>query len=180
MSSTRLAGRLVRLLNMVPYFQANPRITAAEAAADLGVTPKQIEDDLNQLWMCGLPGLRARRSDRPVVLRGQHRGDVHRGHRPAAATDLPGGDGLLVALRALLDMPGVVDPKAARSAIAKIESAAGSAAAGPAAATDPVRRRSRAARVRDAVRDGRAVHLTTTRRPTTPSPNATSTRSASC
>ena len=33
-----VSTRLVRLLNMVPYFQANPRITYAEAAADLGVT----------------------------------------------------------------------------------------------------------------------------------------------
>ena len=36
--SSRVSTRLVRLLNMVPYFQANPRITYAEAAADLGVT----------------------------------------------------------------------------------------------------------------------------------------------
>ena len=33
-----VSTRLVRLLNMVPYFQANPRITAPQAAADLGVT----------------------------------------------------------------------------------------------------------------------------------------------
>lgn len=51
-----VSNRLVRLLNMVPYFQANPRITYAEAASDLGVTVKQLQDDLNQLWMCGLPG----------------------------------------------------------------------------------------------------------------------------
>ena len=38
--------------------------------------------------------------------------------------------GVLVALRALLDVPGVVDPEAARSAIAKIESAAGHAGHG--------------------------------------------------
>ena len=51
-----VSERLVRLLNMVPYFQANPRITYAEAASDLGVSVKQLRDDLNQLWMCGLPG----------------------------------------------------------------------------------------------------------------------------
>jgi len=54
--STRLSGRLTRLLNLVPYFLAHPGISAAEAARDLGVTPKQIMDDLNQLWVCGLPG----------------------------------------------------------------------------------------------------------------------------
>ena len=39
----------------------------------------------------------------------------------------PEATGVLVALRALLDVPGMVDPQAARSAIAKIESAAGTA-----------------------------------------------------
>ena len=53
---TAVSTRLVRLLNMVPYFQANPKITYAEAATDLGVSVKQLRDDLNQLWMCGLPG----------------------------------------------------------------------------------------------------------------------------
>jgi len=56
MSSSRLSTRLSRLLNMVPYFLANPGISAAEAAEDLGVTTKQLMNDLNQLWMCGLPG----------------------------------------------------------------------------------------------------------------------------
>ena len=51
-----VSTRLVRLLNMVPYFQANPRITFDEAATDLGVSVKQLREDLEQLWMCGLPG----------------------------------------------------------------------------------------------------------------------------
>jgi proteasome accessory factor C len=53
---SQLSSRLVRLLNLVPYFQANPGISAAEAAVELGVTTKQLMADLNQLWMCGLPG----------------------------------------------------------------------------------------------------------------------------
>ena len=43
---TPVSNRLVRLLNMVPYFQANPRVTYAKAAADLGVSVKQLEQDL--------------------------------------------------------------------------------------------------------------------------------------
>ena len=31
---TAVSTRLVRLLNMVPYFQANPKITYTEAASD--------------------------------------------------------------------------------------------------------------------------------------------------
>ena len=38
-----ISERLVRLLNMVPYFQANPKITYAEAASDLGVSVKQLQ-----------------------------------------------------------------------------------------------------------------------------------------
>ena len=43
---TAVSTRLVRLLNMVPYFQANPKITYAEAASDLGVSVKQLASDL--------------------------------------------------------------------------------------------------------------------------------------
>ncbi|MGH3969985.1 MAG: protein pafC, partial [Mycobacterium sp.] len=53
---TPVSTRLVRLLNMVPYLQANPRITRAEAAAELGVSLDQLDEDLKQLWVCGLPG----------------------------------------------------------------------------------------------------------------------------
>ena len=53
---TPVANRLVRLLNMVPYFQANPRVSFDKAAADLGVSRKQLELDIDQLWICGLPG----------------------------------------------------------------------------------------------------------------------------
>src|ERR1700759_3027419 len=53
---TPVSTRLVRLLNMVPYFQANPRVTRAQAAADLSVSVKQLGEDLDQLWLCGLPG----------------------------------------------------------------------------------------------------------------------------
>ena len=45
----QLSTRLVRLLNMVPYFQANPGISAPEAAVALGVSTKQLMTDLNQL-----------------------------------------------------------------------------------------------------------------------------------
>jgi proteasome accessory factor C len=67
-----------------------------------------------------------------------------------------------VALRALLDVPGMVDPEAARSAIAKIESAAGTVTAKGAvtAVDEPAPLESAAAAaVRAAVRDGRALTI---------------------
>jgi proteasome accessory factor C len=52
----RAGERLGRLLNLVPYLLARPGIPVAEAAADLGVSERQLRDDLELLWVCGLPG----------------------------------------------------------------------------------------------------------------------------
>lgn len=159
---TPISTRLVRLLNMVPYFQANPRITRAEAADDLGVSTKQLEEDLNQLWMCGLPGYSP-----GDLIDFEFSGDTIEVtfsagiDRPLKLTS-PEATGLLVALRALADIPGVVDPQAARSAIAKIAAAAGAAGHGGAvAAVDkpaPVESRAIAA-VRAAVHEKRALTI---------------------
>ncbi|MBI2695932.1 helix-turn-helix transcriptional regulator [Mycobacterium nebraskense] len=161
---TSVSTRLIRLLNMVPYFQANPRVTRAKAAADLGVSAKQLEEDLNQLWMCGLPGYYP-----GDLIDFQFSGDTIEVtfsagiDRPLKLTS-PEATGLLVALRALADIPGVVDPEAARSAIAKIEAAAGAVghdATGSAAAVDeqaPAESRAAAA-VRTAVQYKHALAM---------------------
>jgi proteasome accessory factor C len=52
MSSTDRVGRL---LNLVPYLLSRPGIPVEEAAGDLGVSDKQLREDLELLWMCGLP-----------------------------------------------------------------------------------------------------------------------------
>jgi proteasome accessory factor C len=161
---TAVSTRLVRLLNMVPYFQAKPRVTRAEAAADLGVSDKQLEEDLNQLWMCGLPGYYP-----GDLIDFEFSGDTIEVtfsagiDRPLKLTS-PEATGLLVALRALADIPGVVDPEAARSAIAKIERAAGAverdATAAVAATGEQAPTESRvAAVVRTALQDKRALAI---------------------
>jgi proteasome accessory factor C len=155
---SNVSTRLVRLLNMVPYFQANPRITRAEAAAALGVTEKQLHTDLNQLWLCGLPGYGP-----GDLIDFDFEGDTVEvtfaaGMDHPLRLTSPEATGILVALRALLDVPGMVDPEATRSAIAKIESAAGEVA-GSISADDPEPVQSQAAAVRAAVRDGRALAI---------------------
>lgn len=127
--STRLAQRLSRLLNLVPYFVANPGISAADAAAELGVTPKQLLTDLRQLWMCGLPGYGP--GDLIDLLFSEESIEVSFTagiDRPMRLTSIE-ATVLLMALRSIADMPGMVDPTAAQGAMAKIETAAGVAAA---------------------------------------------------
>jgi len=156
-----VSTRLVRLLNMVPYFQANPRITFDEAATDLGVTVKQLREDLEQLWLCGLPGyspgdlIDFEMSGKTIEVTFSAGMD-----HPLRLTS-PEATGISVALRALLDVPGMVDPEAARSAIAKIESAAGTAKeSGGTAVDEPAPSESHAAAaVRASVRDGRALSI---------------------
>ncbi|MEV6276980.1 YafY family protein [Nocardia sp. NPDC051832] len=164
-TSSRLSVRLSRLLNMIPYFIANPGISAADAAADLGVTTKQLMSDLNQLWMCGLPGygpgdlIDLSFSEESIEVTFSAGID-----RPLRLTSTE-ATALLVALRSIVDMPGMVDPTAAHAAIAKIEAAITggllvpeseppTAASGPeAAGKDPV------ATVRAALADKRAVRI---------------------
>jgi proteasome accessory factor C len=50
------ADRLGRLLNLVPYLLARPGIAVADAADGLGITERQLREDLELLWVCGLPG----------------------------------------------------------------------------------------------------------------------------
>lgn len=161
---TPVSSRLVRLLNMVPYFQVNSRVGWAEAAADLGVTRKQLQADINQLWMCGLPGygpgdlIDFEFDDDTITV------TFSAGIDKPLRLNSPEASGLLVALRALADIPGVLDPAAALSAIAKIEAAAGSAN-GPndtgSVAPEPVapRESDAVAAVREALRRARTVAL---------------------
>jgi proteasome accessory factor C len=127
MSSGGGTDRLTRLLALVPYLIARPGIRVDEAAADFGVTARQLRKDLELLWMCGLPGYGP--------------GDLidlsFEGETITVTFDagmnkplrLTGAEAtaLLVALRALADTPGVADTDAVRRALAKVEAAAGEA-----------------------------------------------------
>ncbi|WP_280401713.1 helix-turn-helix transcriptional regulator [Nocardia carnea] len=156
--STRLSARLSRLLNMVPYFVANPGISAAEAAADLGVTTKQLMADLNQLWMCGLPGygpgdlIDLSFSEESVQV--TFTAGIE---RPLRLTSIE-ATAVLVALRSIVDLPGMVDPTAAHAAIAKLEAAISGGAPTAAPAGPPVEAPA-VTTVRSAVAANRAVRL---------------------
>ncbi|MGB3304414.1 MAG: WYL domain-containing protein [Gordonia sp. (in: high G+C Gram-positive bacteria)] len=117
--------RLSRLLAMVPYFQARPGIKLSTAAADLGVTPKQLTADLEQLFVCGLPGYGPEHLIDIQFWDGYVSVAFTAGmDRPLRLTG-PEANVLLMALTMLTESGGAVETGAVRSAIAKIEEAMG-------------------------------------------------------
>lgn len=157
--STTSPTRLSRLLAMVPYFLARPGIRLATAAADLGLTQKQLTKDLEQLFLCGLPGYMP---DDLIDIEFSS-GYVHVGFtagmdRPLKLTGTE-ANMLLIALRTLLDS-GAVDADAVRRAMAKIEDAVGesqtpiSTVPSEGGDEEPVRQT-----IRGSVADGRALGI---------------------
>lgn len=123
--STGVADRLPRLLSLVPYLLARPGVAVAEAAADFGITEKQLRRDLELLWMCGLPGYGP-----GDLVDLSFSGDTvtvteDAGMRRPLRLTTSEATALLVALRTLAAMPGMVDTDAVRRATAKIERAVG-------------------------------------------------------
>lgn len=153
--------RLGRLLNLVPYLLARPGILVTEAAADLGVSERQLREDLELLWVCGLPGYgpgdlidMAFDGDRVTIT---YDAGIDRPLRLTQDEALA----LVVALRMLAQVPGVQNREAIERALAKIESAAGDAAAGlPVAVRMPGAGAERLAELQGAVQRRHALQLT--------------------
>lgn len=158
---TTSADRLTRLLNLVPYLLARPGIKVADAAADLGVSERQLRDDLELLWVCGLPGygpgdLIDMSFDGDTVTITYDAG-IDRPLRLTTDEALA----LVVALRMLAETPGLGNRDAVERTLAKLESAAGDAA--DTAARIAVRMHAntdRMAQLRGALERRRALRLT--------------------
>lgn len=120
--------RLSRLLALVPYLLARPGIRIADAAEDLSVSEKQLRDDLQLLFVCGLPGygpgdlIDMSLDDDTVTI--TYDAGMDRPLRLAADEALA----LVVALRSLAEVPGLTTGDVVERALAKLESAAGDAA----------------------------------------------------
>ncbi|MDQ3717459.1 MAG: YafY family transcriptional regulator [Actinomycetota bacterium] len=155
------ADRVPRLLALIPYLQANPDIEITSAASDFGVSADELREDLNLLWMCGLPG------HGPGDLIDLSFDDDHVAvtfdagmSRPLRLTTHE-AVALIVALRTLAATPGLIEQEAVSRALAKIEEASGAQAQAAAAVTVSVDGQDAALAVlRRALRAGQAVHLT--------------------
>lgn len=155
-----IAARLPRLLSLVPYLLAHPGVRVGQMAEDFGVGEKQLWRDLELLWMCGLPGygpgdlVDLSFSEDTVTV------TEDAGMRRPLRLSSSEATALLVALRALTEVPGMVDTDVVRRAVAKIEAAVGSAAA-PAAVVVGLaaREEETTSAVRAALEHGRALWI---------------------
>jgi predicted DNA-binding transcriptional regulator YafY len=155
------ADRMTRLLALVPYLTARPDgVRVTEVARDFGVTERQLRSDLELLWMCGLPGYGpgdlidlSFEGDRVRVT--FTAGMV----RPLRLTT-DEAVALVVALRTLLELPGLAEREAVSRALAKVSAAAGHAADRVTPVVVSVDAREEAlAVVKDGLERKRALHL---------------------
>lgn len=120
--------RLSRLLTMVPWLLNRQGIDLASAAAQFGVSQDQVVDDLQLLFLCGTPG----HLPDDLIEASWDEGRVHIANADTIARPLRLGRdeavALIVALRALAQVPGVASHDAIDRALAKLEAAAGEAA----------------------------------------------------
>lgn len=117
-------GDLVRLLNLLPYFQSHPGRSIMAAAADLGLPIGQLKQDLFRLLCCG-PGVYP---DELVDLDVDNRAvqilDSQGMDKPLRLT-LTEATALVMALEYLESVPGLVDREAVVSAATKLRAVMG-------------------------------------------------------
>ncbi|WP_068923979.1 helix-turn-helix transcriptional regulator [Planobispora rosea] len=123
------ADRLPRLLALVPYLMSHPGAQVPEVAKIFGLTEKQLIDDLQLVWMCGLPG----HTPGDLIDVSWDGGEIVIDNADTIARPLRLGvdeaSALLVALRMLSEMPEFGERDALSRVIAKFEQAAGEGAA---------------------------------------------------
>ena len=155
--------RLGRLLTMVPWLLTRQGIDIGEAAVQFGVSQKQIVDDLELLFVCGTPG----HMPDDLIEASWEDGRVHLGNADTIARPLRLGRdealALIVALRALAEVPGIEERDAIDRALAKLEQASGEAGQASAQVRIDIDTDEHEQRVlglvRDAVERWRRVHL---------------------
>lgn len=160
--STTSTDRLTRLLALVPYVVNRDSVSLAEAAAAFRVSEKQLIDDLNLLWCVEL---RAPDPYCPIDL-SYEGGEITVSQAESIARPLRLGvdeaSALLVALRMLAEIPDLEDRDALSRLIAKLENAAGAAAAAVSSQlkVEVDARGDALPRVREAIARRRRLHLT--------------------
>lgn len=121
----RLGRRLKRILLLLPYAIKHPGVTLDELATKFSVKKKDLMDDLNLVFLCGLPGYGpgdlidvSIEEDRVFIRMADYFGAPFR-LTPAEALALYAGGA------ALVDLPGMEEAEALKRALAKLGHALG-------------------------------------------------------
>jgi proteasome accessory factor C len=159
--SASSADVLPRLLALVPYLVKHPGVSYAKAATDLSTTETQLRKDLELLSMCGVSKYY---TDSLVEV--EFDGDTITMYDPQGVKrplrlTADEATALVVALRALAETPGLVDVEPVLRALAKVETAVGSAGdRADRVAVELAAESSVDGVVRQALEAGRALRLT--------------------
>jgi proteasome accessory factor C len=121
-----------RLLSLVPYLREHDGARMVDVAAAFGISVKTLRNDLNILWMCGMPGLTPGdlieidmdAVDREGVIHLSNADYLTRPLRLSADEALA----LVLALRTLREIAGPGRRDAVDRALVKLEAAAGRSA----------------------------------------------------
>ena len=128
-TSESATERLSRLLAMVPWLLTHQGVALDEAAREFGIGTDQLVKDLELLFVCGLPG----HMPDDLIEADWEGGQVYIANADTIARPMrlavDEALALIVGLRALANVPGLGDRDAVDRALAKLESAAGAAAA---------------------------------------------------
>ncbi|MFT4011404.1 MAG: WYL domain-containing protein [Nocardioidaceae bacterium] len=132
-ANTGARDQMRRLLALVPYLQTRDSVSVQQVAADFGVSEQRIRADLRVLWFCGLPGL-GMGDLIDIDMEALEGEDVIRLSNADYLTrplrlDTTEAAALMVALRTLREGSDHEERPIVDRAIAKIEAAAGPAAA---------------------------------------------------
>lgn len=153
-------ARLRRLLALVPYLSARPGARVQDVANAFGVSERTLIDDLQLLFVCGLPG----HLPDDLIEASFEGGVIYVDNADAIARPLrlsrDEALALLVGLKTIADIPGLPDRDALERTLAKIERAAGDAAGASGAVRVAVEEESSVLPlVRQALDEGRRMHL---------------------
>ncbi len=118
-----------RLLALVPYLLSHDGASVDEVAETFGVTPKQMMDDINVIYWCGLPGL-GYGDLIEIDLEAVHgAGVIHLSNADYLARPLrfstDEAAALIVAVKALRDVAGPAERATIDSTLAKLSAVAG-------------------------------------------------------
>jgi proteasome accessory factor C len=153
-----------RLLSLVPYLREHDGAAMADVARAFDISLRTLRDDLNVLWMCGLPGLSPGDLIDIDMDAVEGEGVIHLSNADYLTRPLRlSADealALVLGLRTLREIAGPGQRAAVDRALAKLEVATGSSATDQASVAVTAGQDEVQARITDGLQRGRRLDLT--------------------